>query len=319
MNDIAITTETDIDGIRRQLNEIKAREGLTWTDIERASGVKAGTISVFSTGKYAGDNERIAVMVSRWLAARTAAAAVNATLPPVPGYRPTPSASEILALLRYAHVAQDLCVVVGVPGIGKTSAIDHYAATTPNVFRLTLEPSCKSVFAMLILLTEVMRITEKNPALLSQRIGAFLQAKEGLIIIDEAQHAGMDMLEQLRAFSDTAGAGVVLAGNHSILKKIAGGSGRGQYAQLASRVGMRLVLNKARKGDVDSIADAWSITDAAERTFIAKIAAKPGALRSVTKMMRIATVTADGAGETRCLGHLRQAWQQLAGTEGDRV
>ncbi|MBP5857259.1 AAA family ATPase [Marivibrio halodurans] len=309
------TGEVDVGSIRRQLNEIKAAEGLSWPDIERTSGVKRGTLSTFATDKYAGDNERVAREVGRWINSRRASATVTATLPDVPSFRPTPSANEVLALLRYAHVAQDLCIAVGVPGVGKTSAIDQYVATTPNVWKLTVSPSVKSVYGLLVKMCEVMRVSEKNAALLSQRLESYLQDKEGLLVVDEAQHATMEILEELRSFSDSAGVGLVLSGNHEILRKLSGSSGRGRYAQLVSRIGGRVVINKLRKADIEAIADAWNVTDPQERGFLHRIGGRPGALRNITKTMRLAGLLAQGAEEPRAIGHIQQAWRQLAGLD----
>lgn len=306
------TTDIDIVEVRRRMNEVKAAEGLTWGDIENGSGVKKGTLSTFATDKYAGDNERVAAMVQRWLQSREAAASVAATLPSVPGFRPTPSATEILSVLRYAQAAPGLCVIVGVPGIGKTSTFDYYRETTSNVFKITLEPNVKTVYGLLTLMCETLGVSEKNAAMLSRRIQATLEHKDALIIVDEAQHATMDVLEQLRAFSDTARVGLVLGGNHSILTKIAGGSARGRYAQLSSRVDMKVILNTPRRGDVEALADAWDVSADEERGFLHRIAGKPGGLRNITKMIRIATLLAQGEEVERRLKHLRQAWRQLS-------
>lgn len=312
MNTTSLQTEetVDVEDVRRQLLQIKESNGLSWTQIAGPSGIPHGTISQFGKGGYQGNNSAIAIKVLRWIESRSAATAMQSTLPTIPGFQSTQTSAEIISVLQYAQIAPDLCVVVGAPGVGKTTTFDYYLSKTPNVWKITLSPGIRTVFSLQILMCEEMAITETNPAVFARRIKDYLAGRQGLIIVDEAQHASLEVLEQLRTFLDLCNVGLILAGNHEIWAKVSGGATR-KNAQLASRVGMRLNLKKSRTDDVNVIADAWNIATKKEVDFLRVIAGKPGGLRNVTKTIRLATVVADNSDAIE-VDHLRQAWSQLS-------
>lgn len=70
-----------------------------------------------------------------------------------------------------------------------------------------------------------------------------------MIIIDEAQHLTVRALNHLRCISDESGVGICLIGNDDVYRKMKG-SGKADFAQLFSRIGMRkpvLVSNITKK------------------------------------------------------------------------
>jgi DNA transposition AAA+ family ATPase len=148
---------------------------------------------------------------------------------------------------------------------------------------------------------------------LSRSLTRRMTGSQGLILIDEAQHLTSQTLDQLRMFYDLADVGMALMGNEAVHARLEGGARAAQFAQLFSRVGMRLARPRALKGDIEQLMDAWDIAGKGERALLAQIAKRPGALRNLTKVLRMAHMlgSAEGA-EAVAETHISMAWERLS-------
>ena len=63
----------------------------------------------------------------------------------------TPTALRILNLLSRCHEKREIGVIVGLPGVGKTYAINRYAHHHPEVYVCTMSPANSSPSAALAL------------------------------------------------------------------------------------------------------------------------------------------------------------------------
>lgn len=289
--------------IQDRVASLKAAEGLSWTTIANEAGVAAGTLSPWVTGTYGAPGHEVAEALTRWLDARETRRATRAALGDLPAYVETPTAREITAVLQFAQVMPDFCPVVGSPGIGKTTTIEEYQRRSPHVYVTTAVRNQGRPVQLMTQLCDEMGIGEKSANLLFSAVRAHLRGKGALVVVDEAQHLSFDALEQMRQLHDLAGTGVVLAGNVGLVSTLRGGTAAkkkvGEYAQITSRVGATINQADLRRGDVAAMLDAWGIQDKDMRQLLAAIAAKPGALRTVTKCIRLATLM--GAGQDRPL------------------
>ena len=84
-------------------------------------------------------------------------------------------------------------------------------------------------------------------------------------------------------------------GGESLYVRLTGGSRSAEYAQLFSRIGRRVRFSRAGQGDVDALLAAWGLSDAAVRAAALDIARRPGALRGLTKTLRLAALLASGS------------------------
>ena len=114
--------------------------------------------------------------------------------------------------------------------------------------------------------------------------------------MDEAQHLSSAALDQLRHFHDLGRIGLAVAGNSEVIGRIDGDTRRGLFAQFSSRVGMRLRRQRPLGTDVNALLDAAGVTGSAERKLLQAVASKPGALRGMTKTLRVANILAAGGG-----------------------
>jgi DNA transposition AAA+ family ATPase len=85
-----------------------------------------------------------------------------------------------------------------------------------------------------------------------------------------------------------------------------------QFAQLFSRIGLRVNLSKPRKADVTMLLSAWGMEDRQAREIAMGIGLAPGALRVLTKVLRMAGGMAHAAGLARAgAAEIQDAWEQL--------
>ena len=107
----------------------------------------------------------------------------------------------------------------------------------------------------------------------------------------------------------------MFAGNLEVWSRIDGGGRKAEFAQLFSRVGMRVTVNRPSDKDIEIMLDALSIYADDQRKILKFIATKPGALRAMVKTLRVARMLAIGAGEGLAKEHISSAWSRLSGGE----
>ncbi|EBM2596488.1 AAA family ATPase [Salmonella enterica] len=295
--------------IRAGLRTLVENEETTFKQIALESGLSTGTISSFINDKYNGDNERVSQILQRWLEKYHAVA----ELPEPPRFVETQTVKQIWTSMRFASLTESIAVVCGNPGVGKTEAAREYRRTNNNVWMITITPSCASVLECLTELAFELGMNDaprrKGP--LSRALRRRLEGTQGLVIIDEADHLGAEVLEELRLLQESTRTGLVLMGNHRVYSNMTGGNRTVEFARLFSRIAKRTAINKTKKADVKAIADAWQINGENELELLQQIAQKPGALRILNHSLRLAAMTAHGKGERVNEDYLRQAFREL--------
>lgn len=317
MNDTAVQAAVEahrtdeFEALRERCRDLMARESLSQAALGRQLGVAEQTFSAWVNDKYNGRNDVVADKVRIGLSSLEARARASSTLPPDIAFQDTPTARKILTLLQFAQSAPDIVVVAAGAGVGKTATADHYARTNANVWKVTAQPCTATVYPMLGKIAAVMKLEEKVQTKLPDAIEKFVAGKDGLLIVDEAQHLDSRALDQLRSLPDAVDVGLALIGNERVYGRLEGGGRRAEFAQLFSRVGMTLTQARPRTDDVNALIDAWGIGIPEEKKLLRHIASKPGALRGMTKTLRLATMMAGGA-EGRTIDHIRAAYTRLS-------
>lgn len=294
---------------RAWLTSHKEEEGLSWPDLGKLSGVASSTLSLFATGKYAGNNKAVADKVLAYRTRLASEAEMTADMPKVPDWYDTPTSGRLISLLRWAQLGE-IVLIVTTPGIGKSRSAERFAASDPNVWLATMAPSSSGVPTMLGEVAMAIGLGEikGSPQQLSRQIKARLKGKKGLLIVDEAQELTDKALNELRSLHDQTKVGIALLGNETTVGQI--DSRKSALAQISSRFSIRHVQAIPMAGDMDALLDAWGIEEADQRAFLAKIGAMPGALREVTHTIKIALMAALGTGKALTLTHLRDAARQ---------
>lgn len=314
MNDPA-ATPVDVEEQRRWLIDRKQATGASWTELAKATGIASGTLSQFgSPNGYAGNNTKLAEQIFRYRQTLAAQSQIVADAPKRPGYFETPTSTQLTNMLRWAQHGRVVVAALGA-GLGKTMTARHFASCYANVFVVTMTPSTSGVNNMQIEVLEALgeRDAAGTPQKLSRRIRQRVQnLSNPLIVIDEAQHLSEKSVEEIRSWNDATGVGLALFGNESVLQRLEGGSRRAAYAQLFSRVGLRLVRSLPLAGDVDALADAWDIHADDARAYLRRIGVMPGGLRGAGMAIELAHMMASADRQPLAASHLQDAWAQLS-------
>ncbi len=307
----------DIEGVREAIQDVQETTGWSRAEISRRSQVAEATLSQFMKGNYKGTYGNVAADLSKWLDQHHRENEFKRGAPVEPTFVQTLTAQKVMAALQHAQVLNDISVVVGPPGCGKTASTDQYAARNQRVMKLTASPAISSPNAVLASLIER---HHANASLVSTRslvhrsnVVRGMLKKGWLLVIDEAQHLSISALEELRAIQDEVQCGLVLIGNPTVLSRIQGASRDASYAQIFGRVGWRVVLKKEDlAADVAMVLNTMGVT-AAEVLKVATDIGKREDLRVVVKTTRSAMMLANGSNENLEPKHMRAAYKQLSG------
>ena len=304
------------DAAREKCREAIRESALSQAAAAREIGISDSALSQWLAGKYAGDSDAVAERVKAWLAACAERASMSANLPEPPGWIETPSAVRIDAALNYAQLAGDVALIYGGAGMGKTMTARQYAAKRPNAWVATMTPAAYALGPCLDRVSEAcgLRTPGGRAAKIESSLRDRVAGARGLLIIDESQHLGLRALEALRGLHDATGGGLALVGNETIYTRVAGGRRAAEFAQLHSRVGKRVRLASPDRKDISLLLDAWSpaVTPEARKRAVSA-ALRPGALRGMTKVLRLAALYSRG--EEIGGPHIEAAWAELGGEQ----
>lgn len=189
-------------------------------------------------------------------------------------------------ICKMAHKRKDFGILSAAVGTGKTTALKHYAANTPNAFIVEGDPDMNASVMIdeLVEMTAATVHTSNNytRGTKAERYAGVVRALkdlDALIILDEADKVRAQTLEFLRRISDKAQVGVVLAGTEKLKPMVRDGKGR--FGQISSRVGFwpslirsinendakLMVQASIKKGLNKDIHDAfWQVCDGSART-----------------------------------------------------
>jgi hypothetical protein len=310
------TYQGDVD-LREQIATlINTEKRLNQTIVAKEAGISLATLNQWLAAKYGGNNETVDTKLRLWLEADKARRATNDMMPIAPSFVHTPTAARVLATLAYGQMGGDIVAVYGGAGLGKTSAILYYQSSNPNVWVATLNPSTAGVVTCLQEICDALSLdTSGGARAMMKRIFKRVKDTNGELVIDEAQHASVPALDAIRAIHDATGIGIALVGNDGVFARMAGGRNALQLDRLYSRVGKKLPLRTSTEQDVLMLIKAWGITDTNCYKTLIDIARGQGALRSLTKTLRLASMNAAAEGHGVCCQDVRAAAQDLMGVE----
>lgn len=301
------------DSLRDQIRALMSWEKrLSQAIVSKEAGISAATFNQWLSGKYNGDNEGIDAKLQIWLTADMNRRAQGGIMPTAPGFVSTPTAARVLGALSYAQMAGDITVTFGGAGVGKSSACLHYRESSPNVWIVTMTPSTAGVVTCLQEIAEAMGLdTGGGARAIAKRVCKRVRDTHGLLVLDEAQHLSVLALDEVRGIHDATGLGIALVGNEGVFARMSGGRNAAQLDRLYSRVGKRLHVKSSTQADIDAVIRAWGIEDMECRSVLVDIAKRPGALRTLTKTLRLASMHAAAENRPVCCKDVRAAATEL--------
>lgn len=247
--DVAAEEQLSYEQAIDRLKEYIAHSGKTQKAVGKELGISDGAVSGFLSGKYKTPHALIPKIAS--LINRNKKIAVA---PKAPEFAPTAISRTVQNAIAYAHLRGVISVVYGDAGVGKTSTVNEYVRNDKLAMLITISPTFASITGVNELIAAQLGVRERVSRKITMEIVERLKGSGRVLIVDEAQHLTVRALNHLRCLSDESGIGVALVGNEEVYSKLRG-SGKADFAQLFSRVGMR---KQVQTRDI-SIADIESI------------------------------------------------------------
>ena len=300
--------------LRDQFNAAIDLYELTQGAAAKEAGLGQAVVSQWLAGRYAGDNAAVEQKIESWLSHRAETTEGQVARPVEPGWVSTPTAERIVDTLTYAQTSADLVAVYGGAGLGKTMTTKDYAASHPSVWTLEVTPANANLGGCLRSLASRLKLSPSGQIdAVENAICERLTGTAGLLIADEAQFLHVRSLESLRRLHDLSGVGLALLGNELIYTQLHTRGRAAYFAQLSSRLGKRLRLTRPSQGDVDAICHAWGLKPVPD--LAREIAAGHGALRSLSKALRLGAALSAQTGQPFGPQQLAEAWSELGGSQ----
>lgn len=286
---------------------------MTQTAAARSMGLSSTTLSLFLKDDYKGNSEEIAAKVAAWLERQEE----RKHALPRPKFVETSIAGQIHSTLKYCHAQQEFGVIVGRSGLGKTMALDEYAARQKDVVLIKVNVTHTPLRFMEDLARQAkVQFPRGTMHGLLNRTVEKLRDTNRLVIIDEAQFLQVRAIEAVRALYDEAHIGVALVGMprlyHSAIN-----SGTEFLAQIAQRVGTKLVLSQLSEADLRMILGMVQpgLSDAAVKT---AYQLSEGGARIAMKLMKKAVTRSAAARKSVTPQDLLWAQQSLYSVDETR-
>lgn len=280
----------------------KAKE--SQSRVAKELGVSKTVLSLFLSGTYTGNNEELAKKIEQYIRMGTARQTV-AKAPEI--CLSVNNTRSILEKAKIAHLYNDIVLIYGPAGCGKSTALKYYAQHNNGAVYVEADVTTNSPRCILKLILAAMgEETRGSTADMMQFIIAKLADTNRLLIIDEAQHLTEKSFDAVRAINDKAHIGIVYAGNPSILKRMYGRQ-QEELDQLYSRVVYKCPLNNCyTQEDIESIYAGFGITKECLQ-YLYQISKRKGGLRLMVNQCKIAQNLATALHEDFSITHLEKA------------
>lgn len=275
------------DAVRDACAAAMAAASLTQTQAAREIGVSGTRLSQWLRREYRGDSAETAALVRRWIDTREDLSRRRIHMPALERHAETTAWREIDTALGYAQATGDLALVVGPPGQGKTWCARRYCADASGATYLRATPAVRSLAGLLGRVAASLRVATGASAIATEAaVVAALEGRGALLVIDEAHHLGVPLLDEARCLRDLAGAGVALVADEPILLTLP------RCPQVTGRIGLHADLRRRRPGDAVSVSEAVLGRDLApaEKRAVHQAGGGPRGLHAVRQLLSRAWV-----------------------------
>lgn len=293
---------------KTDLKEFMELSGKSQRQISKETGLSTSVISQFLEGTYSGNNEKVAQTIRQYLTvSKERLNSIQNTV----FYEGLYNTKNVLFACAYAHRHNDISLVSGDAGAGKTTALEYYTRNNTGVIMVTADSCTTTATAILRVIAEkVGKQTDYRKSVLMQELISQLDGSNRLIIIDEADHLTLQALQAVRNLNDRAKVGIVLAGNDKIYRQMLTGQKGQEFDQIRTRIGVRKrVVNDYTP---EEMLNMFPYLDEKSLSFLLDVAMKES-LRTAKKIYEIALEYAGSINEVFNVKHLKRTKEQLFG------
>lgn len=222
--------------------------GTSANRLAKAAGISSSTLSGYLNGKYPGDKDAVRSKIQNVIDRETEKQSLRKSNP---NFIETSVSKRFFDVAKMSHQFCEIGVCYSDAGLGKTESAREYAIRHSDCILIEADPS----FSAGVMLRELhSRLYNDRRKDLHTTYTDCLERLKGtgrLLIIDEAEKLPYRALEFIRRIHDKAGIGILLTGMPELLGNLKGF--RGQYAQIWSRVGMAVKLERITEKDTETI------------------------------------------------------------------
>lgn len=225
----------------------------------------------------------------------------------------TQTALAILKAIRRTHEERTIGLIIGTPGVGKTTALCQYLHTHPEAKGVTFSAATEALVPALQKIAEALGgIAPNNGAkavrdAIVDRIS--YSAGNGLILIlDECHQLDDKPIGEIVSLHDELQLPIVLCGESAFEERLRN-SPAARYRTwkpLVDRIGVRLPLGGPTPADIAALCDHHQIAGHRSRSILEKAAATANSLRPVVRLINAAYKQAGDNGRIET-AHLQDA------------
>lgn len=229
-----------------KLRDFIERKDVSINRIAKQIGYSPAVVSTYLAGKYPGDVQKLEWAIASYLMRQEEIEALPKEMIP---FCPITNADIVFSIARTCHLEQEIGVVVGEAGTGKTKAIKEYTRQNPDVVLIEadLSYSTKVFFRELHKKLGMDGVSGGGIYDLFSDCCEKLKDSNRLVIIDEAENLPYRALDMVRRLYDKANVGILLVGLPRLIANLKGK--RGEFKQLYSRVGIVTTLDEWNESD----------------------------------------------------------------------
>ena len=299
-----------VEDARRALAQFIQDSGKSQRQIAKEAGISATRISQFLCGTYQGDSDETASEIQKYLA--VAKARFN-TIQTGNFYSELRNTKDVLFACLYAHKHNDVALVCGDAGAGKTTALNYYAKNNAGVIMVTANACTPSATAILkMICAELGKPAPRSRDTLMNLLVEHLRGTNRLIIVDEADHLSFSALQAVRNLNDLASVGIVFSGNDKIYLQMTSPRKGYEFDQIRTRIIVRKKVHN--EYTVEEIQGVFGRLGEAEQAFLLKLSSSES-LRTAKKIFQLAQAAASTTHTPLSAGLLRRIQREFLGVE----
>ena len=224
------------------------KKPMSMTSIAKMCNISPSVLSQWLNDKYPGSIERIDRVVQDFLARQKEKKECSFK----EGFLDVRNARLVFDLCRMCHVENEIGVITGTAGLGKTTSLKEYSSRHEDVIMIDVD----NTYTTKVLISEIHSACRLPSGkllshILFEQVVKKLKGSNRLLIIDEAEHLSVKTLDLVRRLHDRTGIGIVISGLPQFLTALR--SRRGDYEYIYSRIGLKTVLGKWNLADTKTL------------------------------------------------------------------